>query len=38
MTNKLNLTVNLTILIYTKTAKHQNFYGPYFYHGFPVEI
>ncbi len=38
ITNKLTLTGNLTILIYTKTAKHPKFYGPYVYPGFPVEI
>ncbi|WP_253301087.1 hypothetical protein [Spiroplasma endosymbiont of Phyllotreta cruciferae] len=38
ITNKLTLTGNLTILIYTKTAKHPKFYGPYVYPGVPVEI
>ncbi|WP_277948770.1 hypothetical protein [Spiroplasma poulsonii] len=30
ITNKLTLTGNLTILIYTKTAKHPNFMVPMF--------
>ncbi|PQM30176.1 hypothetical protein [Spiroplasma poulsonii] len=38
ITNKLTLTGNLTILIYTKTAKHPKFYGPYVYPSVPVEI
>ncbi len=38
ITNKLTLTGNLTILIYTKTAKHPKFYGPYVYPNVPVEI
>ncbi len=38
ITNKLTLTGNLTILIYTKTAKHPKFYGPYVYLSVPVEI
>ncbi|WP_374695874.1 hypothetical protein [Spiroplasma endosymbiont of Polydrusus formosus] len=38
ITNKLTLTGNLTILIYTKTVKHPKFYGPYVYPGIPVEI
>ncbi len=36
ITNKLTLTGNLTILIYTKTAKHPKFYGPYVYPSVPV--
>jgi len=38
ITNKLTLTGNLTILIYTKTAKNPKFYGPYVYPSVPVEI
>ncbi len=38
ITNKLTLTGNLTILIYTKTEKHPKFYGPYVYPSVPVEI
>lgn len=38
ITNKLTLTGNLTILIYTKTAKYPKFYGPYVYPTVPVEI
>ncbi len=38
ITNKLTLTGNLNILIYTKTAKHPKFYGPYVYPSVPVEI
>ncbi|WP_338991285.1 hypothetical protein [Spiroplasma endosymbiont of Seladonia tumulorum] len=38
ITNKLTLTGNLTILIYTKTAKHPKIYGPYVYPSVPVEI
>ncbi|WP_253301651.1 hypothetical protein [Spiroplasma endosymbiont of Phyllotreta cruciferae] len=38
ITNKLTLTGNLTILIYTKTAKHPKFYGPYVYPSVPVEV
>ncbi|UZQ29348.1 MAG: hypothetical protein OHM56_09180 [Spiroplasma phoeniceum] len=38
ITNKLTLTGNLTILIYTKTPKHPKFYRPYVYPSVPVEI
>ncbi len=38
ITNKLTLTGNLTILIYTKTAKNPKFYGPYVYPSVPVEV
>ncbi len=38
ITNKLTLTGNLTILIYTKIAKHPKFYGRYIYPSVPVEI
>ncbi len=38
ITNKLTLKGNLTILIYTKTAKHAKFYGPYVYPSVPVKI
>lgn len=34
--NKLTLTGNLTILIYTKTTKYPNFYGLYVHSDAPI--